>query len=97
MNSIRGLSNKGFSKMVQWFDTRRLSSGLLFRGLSKCVKYSEGRLISEVVQWVSKTKSFCSETSFHTCQIACMRESVRIGHDIDIHIEICIFYMNVCE
>ena len=49
MNSIGGLSNKGFSEMVQWFDTRRLSGGLLFRGLSKCVKYSEGRLISEVV------------------------------------------------
>ena len=56
MNSIRGLSNKGFSETVQWFDTRRLSSGLLFGGLSKCVKYSEGCLISEVVQWVSKTK-----------------------------------------
>ena len=54
MNSIGGLSNKGFSEMVQWFDTRRLSSGLLFGGLSKCVKYSEGCLISEVVQWVSK-------------------------------------------
>ena len=52
MNSFRGLSNKGFSEMVQWFDTRRLSSGLLFGGLSKCVKYSEGHLISEVVQWV---------------------------------------------
>ena len=38
MNSIGGLSNKGFSEMVQWFDTRRLSSGLLFGGLSKCVK-----------------------------------------------------------
>ena len=50
MNSIGGLSNKGFSEMVQWFDTRRLSSGLLFGGLSKCVKYSEGFLISEVVQ-----------------------------------------------
>ena len=46
MNSIRGLSNKGFSEMVQWFDTRRLSSGLLFGGLPKCVKYSEGCLIS---------------------------------------------------
>ena len=42
MNSIRGLSNKGFSEMVQWFDTRRLSSGLPFGGLSKCAKYSEG-------------------------------------------------------
>ena len=92
--------------MVQWFDTRRLSSGLLFGGLSsgllfgglsKCVKYSEVRLISEVVQWVSKTKSFCLENSFHTWQIACMIESVRTGHDIDIHMEICIFYMNVCE
>ena len=49
MNSIGGLSNKGFSEMVQWFDTWRLSSGLLFGGLSKCVKYSEGCLISEVV------------------------------------------------
>ena len=27
MNSIRGLSNKEFSEMVQWFDTRRWSSG----------------------------------------------------------------------
>ena len=97
MNSIEGLSNKGFLEMVRWFDTWRLSSGLLFRGLSKCAKYSEGCLISEVVQWVSKIKSFYFETSFHTCQIACMRESVRTGHDIDIHIEICIFYMNECE
>ena len=97
MNSIGGLSNEGFSEMAQWFDTRRLSNGLLFGGLSKCVKYSKGCLISEVVQWVSKTKSFCFETSFHTWQIASMKESVRIGHDIDIHIEICIFYMNVCE
>ena len=32
MNSIGGLSSKGFSEMVQWFDTRRLSS----------VYYSEG-------------------------------------------------------
>ena len=30
MNSIEGLSNKGFSEMVQWFDNRRLSGGLLF-------------------------------------------------------------------
>ena len=97
MNSIGGLSNKGFSEMVQWFDTPRVSSGLLFGGLSKCVKYSKGRLISEVVQWVSKTKSFCFENSFHTWKIACMRESVRTGHDIGIHIEICIFYMNMCE
>ena len=97
MNSIEGLSNKGFSEMVQWFDTWRLSNGLLFGGLSKYVKYSEGCLISEVVLWVSKTKSFCFETSFHTWQIVCMRESVRTGHDIDIHIEICIFYMNLCE
>ena len=66
MNSIGGLFNKWFSEMVQWFDTRRLSNGLLFRGLSKCVKYLEGCLISEVVQWVSKTKSFCFEISFHT-------------------------------
>ena len=36
MNSIGGLSNKGFSEMVQWFGTRRVSSGLLFRGLSVC-------------------------------------------------------------
>ena len=46
---------------------------------------------------ISKTKSFCFETGFHTWKIACMRESVRTGHDIDIHIEICIFYMNECE
>ena len=97
MNSIEGLSNKGFLEMVQWFDTRRLSSGLLFGRLSKCVKNLEVCLISEVVQWVSKTKSFCFETSFHTWQIACMRESMRTRHDTDIHIEICIFYMNVCE
>ena len=97
MNSIGGLSDKGFSEMVQWFDTRRLSSGLLFGVLSKREKYSKGCLISEIVQWVSKTKSFCFETSFHTWKIACMRKSVRTGHDIDIHIEICIFYMNVCE
>ena len=54
-------------------------------------------MILEVVQWVSKTKSFCFETSFHTWKIACMRKLVRTGHDIDIHIEICIFFMNVCE
>ena len=42
MNSIGGLSNKGFSEMVQWFYTRRLSSGLLFGGLSKCVKIFRG-------------------------------------------------------
>ena len=42
MNSIGGLSNKGFSEMVQWFDIRRLSSGLLFGGLSKCVKIFKG-------------------------------------------------------
>ena len=32
--------------------------------------------------------------------ITCVKESVRTrktGHDIDIHIEICIFYMNMCE
>ena len=39
MNPIGGLSNKGFSEKVQWFDTRRLSSGLPFEGLSKCAKY----------------------------------------------------------
>ena len=44
-----------------------------------------------------KKKSFYFENSFHTWKIACMRESVRTRHDIDIHIEICIFYMNVCE
>ena len=66
MNYIEGLSNKGFSEMVQWSNTRRLSSGLSFGGLSKCAKYSKGCLISEVVQWVSKKKSFCFETSFHT-------------------------------
>ena len=69
MNSIGGLSNKGFLEMVQLFNTRRLSSGLLFRGLSKYVKYSEGRMISEVVQWVSKTKSFYFENSFHTWKL----------------------------
>ena len=64
MNSIRGLSNKGFSEMVQWFDTRRLSNGLLFGGLSKCVKYSEGCLISKVVQWVQKQKAFVLKLVF---------------------------------
>ena len=97
MNYVGGLSNKGFSEMVQWFDTWRLSSALPFGRLPKCAKYSEGYLISEVVQWVSKTKSFCFETSFHTWKIACMRESLRTEHDIDIHIEICIFYMNEYE
>ena len=42
-----------------------------------------------------KNKKFFFETSFHTWKIACMGESVRTRHDIDIHIEICIFYMNV--
>ena len=60
----------------------------IFRGLSDIRGCSVG---------FKKTKSFCFETSFHTSQIACMRELVRTGHDIDIHIEICIFYMNVCE
>ena len=32
MNSIRGLSNKGFLEMVQWFDTRRWSNGLILGG-----------------------------------------------------------------
>ena len=41
-----------------------------------------------------KNKKFCFEISFHTWQIEYMRESVRTGHNIDIHIEICIFYMN---
>ena len=39
MNSIEGLSNREFSEMVQWFDTRRLSNGLLYGGLSKFAKY----------------------------------------------------------
>ena len=64
MNSIGGLSNKGLSEMVQWFDTQRLSSGLLFGGLFNCVKYSEGCLISEVVQRVSKTKNFVLKLVF---------------------------------
>ena len=35
MNSIRGLSNKGFSEMVQWFDTWRVVQVCkIFRGLS---------------------------------------------------------------
>ena len=34
MNSIGRLSNKEFSEMVQWFDSRRWSSGSMFRGLS---------------------------------------------------------------
>ena len=32
MNSIGGLSNKGFLEMVQWLDTRRWSSGLILGG-----------------------------------------------------------------
>ena len=77
-----------YSEVVQWFTIRRVVQVCkIFRGLS----------ISVMVQWVSKTKSFSFEPSFHTWQIACMRESMRTGHDIDIHIEICIFYMNVCE
>ena len=32
MISIGGLSNKEFSEMVQWFDTRRWSSGLILGG-----------------------------------------------------------------
>ena len=60
------------------------------------VYYSEGcPSVPNIL--ISKTKSFCFETSFHTWQIACMRELVGTGHDIDIHIEICIFYMNECE
>ena len=97
MNSIGGFSNKWFSEMVQWFDTRRFSSDLPFGGLSKCAKYSDGCLISEVVQWVAKTKSFCFETSFHSWKIACLIGSMRTGHDINIYIEICIIYMNECE
>ena len=34
MNSIGGLSNKEFSEMVQWFDSRRWSSCSIFGGLS---------------------------------------------------------------
>ena len=34
MNSIEGLSNKEFSEMLQWFDSRRWSSGSMFGGLS---------------------------------------------------------------
>ena len=64
MNSIGGLSNKGFSEMVQWFDTRRLSTRLLFGGLSKCVKYSEGCPISEVVQGFQKQKAFVLKLVF---------------------------------
>ena len=45
-----------------------------------------------------KNKYLCLEmVFFHTWQIACMREPMRTGHDINIHIKICIFYMNVCE
>ena len=60
------------------------------------VYYSEGCPSMQNIL-ISKTKSFCFETSFHTWQIACMRESVRTRQDIDIHIEISIFYMNECE
>ena len=59
----------------------------IFRGLSDIRGCSMG----------FKNKNFCFETSFHTWKIACMRKSMRTGHDIDIHIEICIFFMNVCE
>ena len=97
MNSIGGLSNKWFSEMVQLFDTRWFSSDFPVGGLSKYAKYSDGCLISEVVQWVAKKKSFCFETSFHSWKVACLRGSMRTGHDIDIHINICIIYMNECE
>ena len=46
-----------------------------------------------------KTKSFVLKTVFIYDNCMC-EESVRTretGHDIDIHIEICIFHMNVCE
>ena len=45
MNYIGGLSNKGFSEVVQWFDTQKLSSGLLFGGLSKCEKKNIQRVV----------------------------------------------------
>ena len=64
MNSIGGLSNKGFSEMVQRFDTQRLSSGLLFGGLYKCAKYSEGCLISEVVQYQRLFNGFQQQKAF---------------------------------
>ena len=32
MNSIGGLSDKGFFEMVQWFDTQRWSNGLILGG-----------------------------------------------------------------
>ena len=38
MNSIGGLSDKEFSEMVQWFDTRRWSSG--FKTKSFCFENS---------------------------------------------------------
>ena len=44
-----------------------------------------------------KTNTFVWKWFSHTWKIASMRESVRIGYDINIHIERCIFYMNVCE
>ena len=45
-----------------------------------------------------KQKAFVLKTVL--MHMACVRESVRTretGHDINIHIKICIFYMNVCE
>ena len=38
MNSIGGLSNKGFLEMFQWLDTRRWSSGLILGGGSVDLK-----------------------------------------------------------
>ena len=77
-----------YSEVVQWFTIRRVVQVCkIFRGLYDIRGCSMG----------FKNKKFCFETSFHTWKIACMRKSVKAGHDIDIHIEICIFYMNECE
>ena len=74
-----------YSEVVQWFTIRRVVQVCkIFIGLSDIRGCSMG----------FKIKNFCFETSFHAWKIACMRESVKAGHDIDIHIEICIFYMN---
>ena len=61
MNSIGGLSNKEISEMVQWFDSRRWSSGSIFGGLSSnndsevcqmnSIEGLSNKGFSEMVQW----------------------------------------------
>ena len=42
MNSIGGLSNKGFSEMVQWFDTRRIVQWFTIRRVVQVCKIFRG-------------------------------------------------------